>query len=277
MLFKNVLLSPFRQGQRKLGVETGAYHLYEALNLSKSSIIASHSPITSIGSSTEIIDTTSEKWKVDYTRLYNVAKSLDNYILLGGDHTVGQPSVLASLTKVKKSSDLLVIWIDAHADMNTYESSLTKNFHGMPMAGILDLEPAWVNCHQILPHENLLYFGIRDLDEYEREKIEELEIFNTNEIDVLKKEIETKIELNNDIKIHISWDVDSLDPKYLDSTGTTADGGLCPDDIIELFNFVGKRVIALDIVEYNPLLGDDKKSLATMRHIIQSIRSIKKM
>jgi arginase len=272
MLFTNVLLSPFRQGQRKPGVETGAYHLYQALDLSKSSIIQPHSPITSIGSSTEIIDVTTDAWKKEYTRLYNVAKSLDNYILLGGDHTVGQPSVLASLTKVDTTSDLLVIWIDAHADLNTYESSLTKNFHGMPMAGILNLEPAWINCRQILPSENLLYFGIRDLDDYEEKKIEELGIFNTNNIDVLKAKIEEQIELNNDIKIHISWDVDSLDPKYLDSTGTIADGGLCPDDIIMLFNFIGNRVIALDIVEYNPLLGDDKKSLETMKYIIESVR-----
>lgn len=272
MMFRNLIMAPFKQGQRKSGVETGAYHLYNALNLSKSGILAPHSSTISIGSSIDCIDPAVDIWKTDYVRLYNFARSFDSYVLLGGDHSVGQPSVLASLAKVKKTDDLLVIWIDAHADLNTYDSSITKNFHGMPVAGLLGLEPAWINCYQVLPSNNLLYFGIRDLDAFEREKIKELNIFNTSDVGVLKSEIEKRIELNNNVKIHISWDVDSLDPKYLDSTGTIADKGLHPDDIINLLNYVGKRAIALDIVEYNPLLGNDKKSLAVMKYIIQSIR-----
>jgi len=78
-------------------------------------------------------------------------------------------------------NDLLVIWIDAHADINTYETSFTKNIHGMPpLASLTGLMPHWYrikNPRFILPTQNLLYIGIRDLDPFE-----EIIIKKTNQL-----------------------------------------------------------------------------------------------
>jgi arginase len=107
-----------------------------------------------------------------------------------------------------------------------------------------------------------LYFGIRDLDDFEKEKIKENGIFHTSKFDDLIVKINSIITKNEKTKFHISWDVDSLDPTILDSTGCLADNGLQLSDIIKTVThpFVQDKLIAFDIVEYNPSLGNNAES-----------------
>jgi arginase len=191
-------------------------------------------------------------------------------ITLGGDHSIGHSSVSSSLNKY--ADDLLVIWIDAHADINTHDSSLSKNTHGMPVSGLVGLEPNWINDKiPILKPSNLVYFGIRDLDSAEVEFISKLGIRHFNNISNLTTYLDS-IGLTNK-KVHISFDIDSLDPVYLDSTGTIASDGLSPRSVVELYNYVKEKtqIVALDVVELNPELGDLSKSIYTLEYILSNI------
>lgn len=279
MNLSTIVLAPFKQGQRKSGVENGCEQLMKLIHHTKTSLIDQyHNEVTIIKpKQTEYISSLSSPyWFNDYVELFSVL-SKDRRLLLGGDHSIGQPSVLASLKIVDDPKNLLVIWIDAHADLNTYDASVTKNYHGMPLAGIMGLEPLWhtnklsfdMTQFKPLPFENLLYFGIRDIDDFEMSVIKENNIKYTNDIEIMKSLITKKLEENKDLKIHISWDVDSLDPSYLDSTGTIASDGLTPHDITSLFNFCpSDKVIAVDIVEFNPSLGNLEKSESVLSEIL---------
>ncbi len=232
----------FDKGQKKKGVKYGCDELKDLFTNKK--LIEIHDE--------------------NYEQLYNTLKMIPNYILLGGDHSIGQSSVASSIYKIDDVKNLYVIWIDAHGDINTYTSSITKNLHGMPLSGIVGYEKPWFNIKENLPLSNLLYFGIRDLDQFEKEKIESDNIFFTSNTEIILS--------NKKAKFHISFDVDSLDPTFLDSTGCVVEHGLHPDDIITVINTIYNTMIALDIVEYNPLLGDNIKSKKTMKYIIKKLK-----
>jgi arginase len=89
-------------------------------------------------------------------------------INLGGDHSTAIGSIAASLNKY--DDKLKVVWIDAHADINTYETSTSKNIHGMPVSFLMHMAnaiPDWLLVNKLEPSQ-LLYIGIRDLDDFER-------------------------------------------------------------------------------------------------------------
>ncbi len=169
---------------------------------------------------------------------------------------MGIGSVGASLnilgTKTK------VIWIDAHADINTMESSPSGNIHGMPLSFLTKLDNSndydWIKNR--LKFENLCYIGIRDLDPEEIKIIKTYNIktitvkeFNTNIIQTLKDLI-----LWAGISpIHISLDVDSLDPKFIEYTGTRVPGGIEIEPLIKFINTFCKftNVVNVDISELN--------------------------
>ena len=89
---------------------------------------------------------------------------------IGGDHSIAIGTVAGSLDYYKK--DLTTIWVDAHADINTYESSLTKNVHGMPLSFLTGMDRSFINMgNNTLSTDNLLYYGLRDVDDFEQEVI----------------------------------------------------------------------------------------------------------
>jgi len=263
-IFDNIVVAPFEQGQRKKGVGNGAHELNSLLlDVSRDmgiNVLRQYSLV--VPNSND-----NKKWGDDYKILHDILKGIESYTLFGGDHSVGQSSVAASLTKVTPSN-LIVIWIDAHADTNTYESSISKNFHGMPLAGIVGYEKPWFDFDLRLPTSNLLYFGIRDLDDFEEKKINENNIFHTKNLKNMVDKINEIILNNPNVKFHVSWDVDSLDPKIFDSTGCLADDGLTLDDINGVMDCVKSQLIALDIVEFNPKLGNRQKSVDILREFL---------
>ena len=265
----NVISACCNSGQQKQGVAFGPKLIYNSINQLYLD--------TSIEPGSFIIN---HHYKIEHTefnndgyeKLYDLHyKSNDGEfkLVLGGDHSIGQSSVAGSLSKYK--DDLLVIWIDAHPDLNTHKTSLSKNTHGMPVSGLLGLEPLWIN-RQVpkLKPENLIYFGIRDIDEAEVEFIDKLNIKHFVKINDILDYLET-MNLKNR-KIHISFDIDSLDPYYISSTGTLADNGLYPTEIIILYKYLQEisNIVALDIVELNPELGDINKTMDTINFLLKS-------
>jgi arginase len=190
----------------------------------------------------------------------------------GGDHSIAVSTIQPLLDHYK--NDLLVIWIDAHADINTFESSITQNIHGMPLASLTGLMPHWYKVKPtrfILPMQNLLYVGIRDLDEFEETIIKNKQIsyfksFDKDVIDIIK---------NNPAKyIHISCDIDGLDPEFAPSTGTTATSGLQVKNINKIIKVSKDRLVGFDLVEFNPLIGskrDVKKTLLNINKILGAL------
>ena len=142
----------------------------------------------------------------------------------------------------------------------------------MPVSGLIGLEPNWIiTSIPILKPKNLIYFGIRDLDQAEIDFINNLGIRQFNVWTDLKQYLD-QINLSSK-KIHISFDIDSLDPSCLNSTGTLAPGGLYPSDISKLYKYIQSKtnIVALDIVELNPELGNLELSKQTLQGILEDI------
>jgi len=195
-------------------------------------------------------------------------------LTLGGDHSIAIGTLSASLLH---NPDTKVVWVDAHADLNTPETSPSGNVHGMPLAfffGLVNDSPmaelfSWVPK---LKKENLVYIGLRDVDQGEREFIKSLGITSYYAEDVLEMGIdkvlaETKVQLfpNGDEAVHLSFDVDGLDPRFIPATGTPVDGGLHLLDGQKIIHFLATQseLISFDLVEVNPMLGTTQQELET--------------
>ena len=200
-----------------------------------------------------------------YSRNYDLmVLSNKPNINIGGDHSMGIGSVGASLNNY--GPGIKVIWIDAHADINTRTSSPSGNVHGMPLSFLtgLDKSTDYNYLCNILPFVNLCYIGIRDLDSEEIETVKKYNIktitpkdFNSD-INSITNNI---IDWIGSFPVHISFDVDSLDPIYIQHTGTRVSGGLELEPLIQFFKniCINTNVINFDISElnlYNPDCAD---------------------
>lgn len=203
-------------------------------------------------------------------------------LTLGGDHSIAIGTLAASL-KVKP--DTKVVWVDAHADINTFFTSPTGNIHGMPLAFFFNLivdEDAkkafeWVPDLKV---ENLVYIGLRDVDSGERKFIKELGITTYYAEDVAEMGIDKVLEETlaqlcptGEESVHLSFDVDGLDPKYIPATGTPVPGGLSLLDGQKIINSLmrNSQLISFDLVEVNPMLGEDKEDLELTAQSVNSL------
>lgn len=239
------------QGQRKKGVEMGGDYLYNHMFFKNTTI----QPI--------IIPQVEFNNIFGYKSLYEACSTVNFPLVFGGDHSIGTCTVLGSVKKYGRN--VTVIWIDAHADINTMESSLSKNRHGTPVAYAAGLDKCWFDetLNIKMDFDKLIYVGIRDLDPFEKKVVAENNIKHYTP--------EQAIEFINTTRdsIHISFDVDGLEPNDLNSTGTIANDGLSLLDVKNIISagLAKDNLVALDVVEFNPSLGDVKKSLDTMEKI----------
>ncbi|KAF8077785.1 arginase [Lyophyllum atratum] len=195
-------------------------------------------------------------------------------VTLGGDHSLAMGTISGTLSV---HPEVCVIWVDAHADINTVESTESGNIHGMPVSFLLGLgsqvaEYSWVK--PILKADHLVYIGLRDIDAGERRILREnnIKAFSMHEVDKygIGKVMEMALDHvnpNRDRPIHLSFDVDALDPSVAPSTGTPVRGGLTFREghyICEAIHETG-LLVALDLMEVNPSLADD----ASVRQTVQ--------
>ena len=256
--FSKFIIANCNQGQSKKGVETGGEFICNIFDIFPHFIIENNS-FNNVDSE---IDNGYERLST-ILEIYNKEKEIT--MLLGGDHSLGISSVDAFLNIY--GDELSVLWIDAHADINDHITSLSGNTHGMPL-GYHHIKrtdkPVWRKNPQKLKSSQLYYWGIRDLDKAEEELIQSENIGYSNTIDT------NLMNFINDSKyLLISFDVDSLDPKYMNSTGTMAEKGLIPIDVKTIINysFGTNKLIHLDVMEFNPLLGDVETSSNTLKEI----------
>jgi arginase len=204
-------------------------------------------------------------------------------ICLGGDHSMalGTISGIASFCK-KRKLRLGVIWIDAHSDMNTDETSPTGNIHGMPLSALMGLGcDELVNLLGFSPKlypENCVLIGIRSIDEAEKVNIKKLKvpIYTMNDIDKLGihriiakvlKQFREKVD-----HIHISFDVDSVDPSVAPGVGTPIPGGLSYREAHLLMETIAECgcMSSLEIAEVNPILDHKNQSASFTSELIAS-------
>ncbi|OGU16590.1 MAG: arginase [Geobacteraceae bacterium GWC2_53_11] len=182
-------------------------------------------------------------------------------LLLGGDHTFAIGSIGGS----SADAPVGLIWIDAHGDFNTPQTTITGNIHGMTLAVLLgDGYPELVEVGRpgptLLP-EDVVMIGVRDLDPEERERLRNsgITVYTMRDIDergigaVTREALER---LEHRERLHVSLDMDALDPQIAPGVGTAVPGGLTFREgqlLMEIIADSG-RCCALDIVEINPIL-----------------------
>ncbi|MCZ8534641.1 MULTISPECIES: arginase [Psychrobacillus] len=191
-------------------------------------------------------------------------------IVLGGDHSIAI-GTLAGLAD--RYDNLGVIWYDAHADLNTAETSPSGNIHGMPLAVSIGLgHEALVNIRDFAPKikpENVVIIGARSVDPGERDLIREkgIKVFSMHEIDKLgMSEVMTQtIQYFKDRKVdgvHLSLDLDGLDPLYTPGVGTPVAGGITYREshlAMEML-YASEMVTSAEFVEVNPILDEKNKT-----------------
>lgn len=188
-------------------------------------------------------------------------------IFLGGDHSISIGTIAAAAHK----GSVGVIWVDAHGDFNTHESSPSGNIHGMPVAALVGLgNESLINVGYPGPKlspSQIVQIGIRDLDLRERDQLLNcgISVFTMRHIDELGTATiarQALDRLRHMDHIHISLDMDSLDPDEAPGVGTPVPGGLTYREAHLLMEIFGdsQRVQSLDIVEINPILDDMNKT-----------------
>ncbi|AXA84761.1 arginase [Lysobacter oculi] len=204
-------------------------------------------------------------------------------IMLGGDHclAIGSIAAVAAYCRAQGKS-LRVLWLDAHADFNTSDITPSGNIHGMPVACLCGLGPAsLVNLGApgpALNAQDIRQIGIRSVDRGEKRLVKEhgIDIYDMRYIDEIgmRRVMEEALEdMDDDTHLHVSFDVDMLDPSIAPGTGTRVPGGVNYREaqlMMEMIADTG-RMGSLDLVEVNPAL--DKRN-ATALLAVQLVESL---
>lgn len=187
-------------------------------------------------------------------------------IIVGGDHSIAVGS--AAGAAIACDGDLGVVWIDAHGDINTSETSPSGNMHGMPLAALMGFgDPMWVDVGREgakVRCENVVLAAIRSLDQGEMDLIkrESLNVIYMDEItrsgiDASQSRLS---KVTKKVKnVHLSVDIDALDAQLVPGTGTPVENGLTVDQLYKLIRVVmdSGKVKSIDLVELNPRLDKD--------------------
>jgi arginase len=190
-------------------------------------------------------------------------------LTVGGDHSIAT-GTLAAITE--KYPDVAVVWVDAHGDANTPETSPSLHYHGMPAAHVMGWfrrQPKgfeWMGERQkYIEESHLAYIGLRDIDPVEGKMLRgsDCHIYTMRDVDklgiaaVIERVIKS-IDPNGNRPLHLSFDVDSVDPQFAPGTGTCARGGLTYRECHYICEELAltKRLVSMDLVEINP--GLDK-------------------
>ena len=207
------------------------------------------------------------------TQIYNtiIEKEESEYfpIVIGGDHSVSIPSALGSM---KQHEQIGIIWIAAHPDYNTFESTVTGNIHGLSLAAITGYkcnELRYYHDGPTIPTSKCVVIGARNIDEAERDNIRYagITVFTTQDI----KERGVKAIMDEAFKIagyktegvHISFDLDVIDPEIAPGVSVPELEGITEDDAMDMNSEIMKHieeVVSYDLIEYNPLREKKKKT-----------------
>ena len=207
------------------------------------------------------------------TKLYQaiLEKAKDGYfpITIGGDHSIAVASALAS---AKVHENIGIIWFDAHTDYNTFDTTVTGNIHGLPLAAITGYknnELRYFHDGKIIQPSKAVVVGARSIDDWEKDNIKYsgITVFTTE--DIKEKGVEKVVEEAFRIAgektkgIHISYDLDLLDPEVAPGVSVPEFDGISEEEAMKINELIMKhldQVVSYDLVEFNPLRDQDRKT-----------------
>ena len=221
-----------------------------------------------------------------------VEKIKEDYfpIMVGGDHSAAIASALAS---AKVNVDVGIIWIDAHTDYNTFETTVTGNLHGLPLAainGYKNPELRYYHDGKVIQPSRTVIIGARSMDEAEKDNVKYsgVTVFTTQ--DIKEKGIDAimdeafKIAGYKTKGIHISYDLDVIDPDVAPGVSIPEFDGITEEEAMKINEYLVnhiKDVISFDLVEFNPLRDIDRKTeqiaLNILAQIIRAAENKKKV
>ena len=214
--------------------------------------------------------------------IYNIACACisrnETAVFLGGDHSISIGTVAAS----SQSATTGLIWVDAHGDFNTPETSPSGNIHGMPVAALVgDGADELVNVGYPGPKihpDHIVQIGIRELDPGERRRLAQsgVYVFTMRDVDELGMAAVARQALDRlrDVeRLHVSLDMDGLDPSEAPGVGTPVPGGLTYREAHLLMEILGDsgRVHSLDVIEINPILDLGNKTAELAIELVASL------
>ncbi|ABR61721.1 arginase [Sinorhizobium medicae] len=215
--------------------------------------------------------------------VHDTARKGNIPIILGGDHALSMGSVSGMARHAHEvGRPLFVLWLDAHADFNSPVTSPSGNMHGMPVAffcGEAEFAPILPRDRPLVDPKRVYQVGIRSVDAREREEIAEhgVNVFDMRTIDEMGmahiiRQIVDEVRAANGL-LHVSLDVDFMDPELAPGVGTTVPGGATFREahlIMEVLCDSG-LVSSLDVVELNPFLDDRGKSARILVELTASL------
>lgn len=204
-------------------------------------------------------------------------------LLLGGDHSQAIGSIAGVSRYLKRQGKSLgVLWVDAHTDMNTPDSSPSGNIHGMPLATLLGYGPEELTAicgnGAALSPEHVVVFGVRDVDRGEAQLVKKtgIRVFTMSEIDARGAGacLEEAMQILGRATggIHLSYDLDGSDPAVAPGTGTPVPGGLNFRESHLVCETLArsKRLVSMEVVELNPILDIENRTGKFAVWLIQS-------
>jgi arginase len=204
---------------------------------------------------------------------YRLASEHPFFLSLGGDHSsaIGTWSGVARAQK----GEIGLLWIDAHMDAHTPETSESGNIHGMPVAALLGYgDPRFTRLSPRLNPRNVALIGIRSFESAEEALLKRLgvRIYYMQEVkergfQAVLKEAEELVSLHT-TGYGISFDLDGIDPTFVPAVGTPVPDGLDPKELLGGLSQLKKRPLALEIVEYIPSLDPQRQALSLIQKMV---------
>jgi len=204
-------------------------------------------------------------------------------VMLGGDHCLAVGSIAAVAAHCRKTGKKLrILWLDAHTDFNTHDITPSGNVHGMPVACLCGLGPAELTqlggSAPALRPDQIRQLGIRSVDAGEKKLVKEygLDIYDMRYIDEIgmKRAIEEALEgMDDTTHLHVSFDVDFLDPAIAPGVGTTVPGGPNYREAQLVMEMIADRggLGSLDIMELNPAFDDHNRTAVLAVDLVESL------
>jgi arginase len=204
-------------------------------------------------------------------------------IVLGGDHCLAVGSIAAVAAHCRSTGKKLrVLWLDAHTDFNTHDITPSGNIHGMPVACLCGIGPDALvrlggHAPELLPSQ-VRQIGIRSVDQEEKRLVKQhaIDIYDMRYIDEagMKRVMEEALAgVDADTHLHVSFDVDMLDPSIAPGTGTKVPGGVNYREaqlVMEMIADTG-RLGSLDVVEVNPILDAGNATAELAVDLVESL------
>jgi arginase len=204
-------------------------------------------------------------------------------LVLGGDHSVAMGTVAGMARHLRRTDKRLgLLWIDAHPDMNTPQTSTSGNVHGMPLACSIGMGPRALTqlggfAPKVAP-TNVALVGVRDVDALEKPHVKNSGVFAFTMRDIDERGMRAVMQEALEIVgagtagFHVSLDLDAVDPQYAPGVGTPVRGGLNYREAHLAMEMAGdtRRLLSMEVVEVNPILDEANQTALLAVELVMS-------